>query len=106
MSDFFNWLRDIILDIQRFFSDAYEYLISLLKIMTYELMTFFINLFSGVIDTMIVDSGVLGTVASAWQTLPSNIRGLATAFNLPEAFGIIILAYVVRFAIRRIPIIG
>ncbi len=39
-------------------------------------------------------------------SLPSSVLFYASAFNLPIGLGIIVSAYIVRFFIRRIPLVG
>lgn len=46
------------------------------------------------------------TAQSAFAGLPSGVVFFANKFAVPEILGMVIAAYVIRFLIRRIPVVG
>lgn len=106
MGDFFNWIYALIKDLTRFVSDAYDYLAIKLQVMFMAIGEYFVTMTGDIVYAIIVDTGLFASVSSLWNTIPSNSRYILTALELHTALGIILAAYIVRFTIRRIPVIG
>lgn len=50
--------------------------------------------------------GFIDTATGAFQSIPPTVLFFASKFALGEGVAMILAAYVLRFVIRRIPIIG
>ena len=87
LGDFASWLKELLLWIPRkLWSELLDGLAALL--------------------TAIPVPDFVTTAQGAFAGLPSGVVFFANKFAVPEILGMVIAAYVVRFLIRRIPVIG
>lgn len=87
LSDFANWLKDVLLWVPRkLWAELLDGLASLL--------------------TAIPTPDFVIQAQNAFGDIPANVVFFATKFAVPEGIAMALAAYGIRFLIRRIPIIG
>lgn len=58
------------------------------------------------VQEIIQDIGVTQALQSAWNGIPSEVRGYLGFFNIPQGLGLILSAIPTRLALRFVPFIG
>lgn len=84
---FKDWLRDLLLWVPR------------------KLWELFLDAVVAVLEAIPVPSW-LSSAGSVFDAIPDGVIYFAQALQLPAGLAMVISAYVIRFIIRRIPIIG
>ena len=75
----------------------------LVKFAVYFALYFVTTEFVAVVQTWIPDGR---SVSTAFESLSSDVWYFLTLFAIPQGIPMVLSAYVTRFAIRRIPVIG
>lgn len=84
---FKDWLRDLLLWVPQ------------------KLWELFLDGLAAVLEAIPVPSWI-SSAGGVFDAIPDGVIYFAQAFQLPAGLSIIVSAYVIRFLIRRIPIIG
>lgn len=102
MGDSVEWLWNKLVT---YFNELIDWLYQLLLWIPKTIFAEIMDALASVIEAIPVPGFVL-TAGDAFQGIPSTILFFANKFALGEGITMILAAYLLRFIIRRIPIIG
>ncbi|WP_082335976.1 DUF2523 family protein [Pseudomonas syringae] len=94
LSDFAFWLRDVISDVAQFFID-----------MLLNMLDWIWSAFIGLLDTLPIASTVT-QASSLFSAIPASVWYFMNVFQIPLGITFVLSGYLIRFLIRRLPIVG
>ena len=103
MIDFFTAIWGWLLSLPDKTSAAFDYLMTELKIIFYDLLTASVDSAVSLFTSFTSSTTYLSTFESSYGLLSLDTRYALDALNIPEAVILIISAYSLRFAIKLIP---
>lgn len=92
--------------IYQFFTDLMAYFTKIAMLVWLQSTIVAVQVATKVVQSIVNDLGVLDSLQSIYNSMPSDVRSIAAFFRIPEAIGMVLSAYPVRFTMRFIPFIG
>ena len=93
-SDFAAWLRDVISDVAQFFIDMFL-----------NLLDWIWSAFIGLLDTLPISS-MVEQASGLFSAIPSSVWYFMNIFQIPLGITFVLSGYLIRFLIRRLPVVG
>ena len=84
-------------------TDAFEYLIDVLKLTFLEISIWSLETLNTMVSTIFANVTYASDVQNSWNALPADVIQAAVFFNIPESVALITGAYVTRFIIKMMP---